>query len=239
MTETEPAAPSDILLTLIGILLAPVFLAVTNGDLTLARLAALHSINDYRARNQADLIAVAQIVGFGLAALGSLSLSLADDISLSMTLRLRGNAVACNRAAEQNRKARANRPEVGSFLSDEAALFLAAASQAAWKPRKPTRRPPPKPRPGRPRKNAISKCRRSRWPRRPVRSSPASRNFRPSNAWPPRCAPVSSAAPPTCWSMASRCSRPSQAHHRQRNDYRQTAKQSPVPVPACVRYPGI
>jgi hypothetical protein len=130
MTETDPAAPSDILLTLIGILLAPVFLAVTNGDLTLARLAALHAINDYRARNQADLIAVAQIVGFGLAALGSLNLSLADDISLSMTLRLRGNAVACNRAAEQNRKARANRPEIGSFLSDEAALFLAAASQA-------------------------------------------------------------------------------------------------------------
>jgi hypothetical protein len=147
MTETEPAAPSDILLNLIAMLLAPVFLAVTNGDLPLARLAALHTINDYRARNQADLIAVAQIVGFGLAALGSISLSFADDISLSMTLRLRGNAVACNRAAEQSRKARANhqvdhprppepqtteyepRPEVGAFLSDEAALFLAAESQ--------------------------------------------------------------------------------------------------------------
>jgi hypothetical protein len=63
-----------------------------------------------------------------------------------MTLRLRGNAVACNRAAEQNRKARANHqaqdsrppepipyqppPEAEAFLSDEAALFLAAESQS-------------------------------------------------------------------------------------------------------------
>jgi hypothetical protein len=155
MTEptTNAAAPSDILLSLVVILLAPVFLGVTAGDLTLARMAALHTIDDYRARNHADLVAVAQIVGFGLAALGSLSLSLADDISLSMTLRLRGNAVACNRAAEQNRKARvkhqaeeprppaeletiAYRPpsQPDSLLNDEASLFLAAQSQARLEP---------------------------------------------------------------------------------------------------------
>ena len=102
----DPRARSDFLLTLIVTLIAPIFLGVTAGDVGLARLAALETVNDYRARNNADLIAVAQIVSFGLAALGSLCLSMADDLSLSMILRLRGNAISCNRAAEQNRRAR-------------------------------------------------------------------------------------------------------------------------------------
>jgi hypothetical protein len=108
MTETTTntqAAPPGILLTLIVALLAPMFLGVTAGDIALARMAAVQTINDYRAQNRADLMAVAQIVACGLAALGSLSLSMADEISLSMTLRLRGNAVALNRSAEQNRRA--------------------------------------------------------------------------------------------------------------------------------------
>jgi hypothetical protein len=92
-------------MTLIIALLAPMFLGVGEGDVRLARMAATETVNAYRARNQADLLAVAQIVAFGLAALGSLSLSLADDISLPMMLRLRGNANACNRSAEQNRRA--------------------------------------------------------------------------------------------------------------------------------------
>jgi hypothetical protein len=111
MTETTTypqAAPPGILVSLIVTLLAPMFLGVTAGDVALARLAAMQTINDYRAQNHADLIAVAQIIACGLAALGSLSLSMADEISLSMTLRLRGNAVALNRSAEQNRRALAN-----------------------------------------------------------------------------------------------------------------------------------
>ena len=93
ITHPEPASPlcpADILMTLIAALLAPMFLAVSAGDIGLARAAAIETVNAYRARNHADLIAVAQIVAFGLAALGSLSLSLADDLSLSMALRLRG-----------------------------------------------------------------------------------------------------------------------------------------------------
>jgi hypothetical protein len=106
--STEPAPPlrpADILMSLIVALLAPMFLTASAGDIALARMAALETINAYRARNAADLIAVAQIVAFGLAALGSLSLSLADDISINMALRLRGNANACNRSAERNRRA--------------------------------------------------------------------------------------------------------------------------------------
>ena len=97
--------PSDSLLNLIVTLLAPMFLGAGGGNLTFARMAALETVNAYRVRNQADLIAVAQIVAFGLAALGSLSLSMADNLSLSMILRLRGNANALNRSAEQNRRA--------------------------------------------------------------------------------------------------------------------------------------
>jgi hypothetical protein len=101
----SPLHPCDILMNLIVALLAPMFLSVAGGDIAHARMAAIGTVNAYRIRNQADLIAIAQIIGFGLAALGSLSLSMADDISLSMTLRLRGNANALNRSAEHNRRA--------------------------------------------------------------------------------------------------------------------------------------
>jgi hypothetical protein len=95
----------DILLHFIVTILAPMFLTASGGDIHLARATALETVNAYRARTQTDLIAVAQIIAFGLGALGSLSLSLTDDLSLSMVLRLRGNANACHRSAEQNRRA--------------------------------------------------------------------------------------------------------------------------------------
>ncbi|MEA2773627.1 MAG: hypothetical protein QOD93_6589 [Acetobacteraceae bacterium] len=100
-----PLRLNGILMNLIVALLAPMFLGVTGGDIDFARMAAVETVNAYRARNRADLIAIAQIIAFGLAALGSLSLSMADDITVSMALRLRGNANACNRSAEQNRRA--------------------------------------------------------------------------------------------------------------------------------------
>jgi hypothetical protein len=103
-TESPPHHPTNALMSLVVTLLLPTFLGVTAGDIALARMAAIETINDYRARNSADLIAIAQIIACGLAALGSLSLSMDDEISLSMTLRLRGSAVALNRSAEQNRR---------------------------------------------------------------------------------------------------------------------------------------
>jgi hypothetical protein len=100
-----PLHPTDILTTLIVAFLAPMFLGVSAGNIDYARMAAFETVSAYRARNHADLFAIAQIVAYGLAALGSLSLSMAGDISLSMTLRLRGNANALGRSAEQNRRA--------------------------------------------------------------------------------------------------------------------------------------
>lgn len=105
---TIPTNPSDILISLIVTLLAPMFLGAAGGDIGFARMAAIETVSAYRARNLADLIAIAQIIGYGLAALGSLSLSMADDLSLSMTLRLRGNANALTRSAERNRRALEN-----------------------------------------------------------------------------------------------------------------------------------
>jgi hypothetical protein len=106
MTQTTtPAEPPDILMNLIVALLAPMFISVTAGDVRLAQMAAIETIDAYSARNRADLIAIAQIIACGLAALGSLSLSMDDEISLNMVLRLRGNAVSLSRSAEQNRRA--------------------------------------------------------------------------------------------------------------------------------------
>jgi hypothetical protein len=101
-----PVHPTDILIALIATFLIPMFLGSSTGDVAMARRAAIETVNAYRVRDQADLVAVAQIIAFGLAALGSLSLSMLDDLTLSMTLRLRGNANACNRSAELNRRAR-------------------------------------------------------------------------------------------------------------------------------------
>jgi hypothetical protein len=163
ITTTEPEAasdPSDLLLTLILAFLSPMFLGVSGGDIALARSAAVATLQDYRARNHVELIAIAQIVGFGLAALGSLSLSFADDISVSMVLRLRGNAIACGRSAEQKRRAlaksqasdtpppsypaaeedRPDDPDV--FLTQAAEEFLAAESRARLEPSKAATRAP-------------------------------------------------------------------------------------------------
>jgi hypothetical protein len=97
-------------MNLVITLLAPLFLAATNGNIGFARLAAAETVGSYRTETNADLIAVALVVAFGMTALASLSQSM-DDIPLPLALRLRGNANASNRAAEQNRRAlKPNRP---------------------------------------------------------------------------------------------------------------------------------
>jgi hypothetical protein len=83
-----------------------VFLGVTGGDIPLARMAAAEVIDDHRARNRVDLIAVGQIIANGLAALGSLGQSMNEEIPLTMALRLRANAISLNRTVEHNRRVR-------------------------------------------------------------------------------------------------------------------------------------
>ncbi len=110
MTATQ-SNPANALIDVISALLVPMFLIASNGDVALARTAAIQTVSAYRVQNQVDLVTVAQILAFGLGALGSLALSMADDLSLSMILRLRGNANACSRSAEQHRRALRASPE--------------------------------------------------------------------------------------------------------------------------------
>ncbi|HEY0184289.1 MAG TPA: hypothetical protein VGC09_15875 [Rhodopila sp.] len=100
-----PGYRPEVLMPLIVSLLAPMFLAASGGDGGLARQAALAAVDAYGARSHAELIASAQIVAFGLAALESLGRAMRGDVSPGMALRLRGNANALNRSAEQNRRA--------------------------------------------------------------------------------------------------------------------------------------
>ena len=104
MTTPQPTT-ADVLIDFVSAFFVPMFLAASNGDVALARLAAIQTMDAYRIQHQADLIAVAQVVAFGFATLSSLSLSMDDALSLNMVLRLRGNANACNRSAEANRRA--------------------------------------------------------------------------------------------------------------------------------------
>jgi hypothetical protein len=156
MSTTTNVETTGTLTTLIISLLARMFLGITNGNVALARAAAIETVNDYRAKNSMGLIAVAQIIAFGLASVGSLSLAMEDNIPAPMALRLRANANACNRAAdrsqrtleasnllEKTREAEENDafqdaifadpdpdPEPEVFLTPEAERLLAAEAQA-------------------------------------------------------------------------------------------------------------
>ena len=129
--------PTDVLINLISSFLTPMFLMASNGDLRLAEMAALQTIDAYRVQHKADIMTVAQIVAFGLATLGSLGLSMNDDLSLSMILRLRGNANACNRSAGQLRRALREShegPPAREFPSHDAAQPPPAPTQPQPRP---------------------------------------------------------------------------------------------------------
>jgi hypothetical protein len=101
----SPTQPADSLIAGIVTALAPLFLSGRTAGHRGARRAALETLNAYQPGSPAELLIVAQIIGFGLAALDSLRLSMQPDLSLSRRLRLRGGANALNRAAQQNARA--------------------------------------------------------------------------------------------------------------------------------------
>jgi hypothetical protein len=99
-----PFQPAEILIDVIVNLLAPMFLVAAGGDIVSARLAAADTLDSYRSGSLADLIIIAKIIAFGLAALGSLGLSMDDDLPIPMIVRLRANAAACDRAEQRNHR---------------------------------------------------------------------------------------------------------------------------------------
>src|ERR1700761_6954710 len=111
MSETSPSPragsrlQSDDLNTIIVTFLAPMFLWSCDGDVDLARLAATETLDEFGILGHRGLITAARIIAYELAALSSLSQSMADDIPPTLALRLRGNANSVDRSAERNRQA--------------------------------------------------------------------------------------------------------------------------------------
>ena len=99
MTQSaaEQASASPLMTFILAALSS--MMAPTLSDLALARLAAREAIDLYQARPRHELMTIGQIVAFAVTALDTLRLSMPDDLSLSMKLRLRGNANALNRSS--------------------------------------------------------------------------------------------------------------------------------------------
>jgi hypothetical protein len=82
--------------------LAPLFLGAGTSDIATAREAASAILASYGARTDRELRFAALSIAFGFGALESLSRASDPALALNQVLRLRGNANALNRAAQQN-----------------------------------------------------------------------------------------------------------------------------------------
>nr|WP_294524029.1 hypothetical protein [uncultured Rhodopila sp.] len=98
----NPTAFTAAVLDRILALLAPLFLAATGGDAEAARSAAGALLASYEPRTNRELRFAALAIAFSFGALDALSRSADSALTLNQVLRLRGNANALNRAAQQN-----------------------------------------------------------------------------------------------------------------------------------------
>jgi hypothetical protein len=99
-----PLRSSDILIHLIVTMLTPMFLSAAGGDLNYARMAAAETVETYCGSTLGSLIVIAKIIAFGLAALGSLGLSMEDNLPIETILRLRADAASSDRAEHRNHR---------------------------------------------------------------------------------------------------------------------------------------
>ncbi len=100
MNQFSPERSQTFMLDLIVTILAPLFLGVTGGDTAAAYMAATAMVNEYRARNQCDVLAVAQIIVLGLASIHAFTRSMEDDISIPDMLALQRSGNALTRSGE-------------------------------------------------------------------------------------------------------------------------------------------
>jgi hypothetical protein len=130
-----PTSPTDIMLTLITGILSPLFLAGCDGIPEHGGMAAMEALNTYGVRTQAELLIVSKIVAFGLAALDDLRLSMHPDVGLAQKIRLRAQANALNRSAQQNEAAlaayRKRNPVCEPSIAEQLAQ-LDREEDAAW-----------------------------------------------------------------------------------------------------------
>ena len=130
-TSSPQATIECVMQTILDFLL-PFFLAAAGGNPVTARAAIRQLIAAHNAVDATELDLAGRIVGFSIAALDNLRLSMAADLPVTRLLRYRGNAVSLSRASDQARKAlaalRANpeqphktpRPSVAPAPSDPA-----------------------------------------------------------------------------------------------------------------------
>jgi hypothetical protein len=128
MTEPAVTPPVSHLMDFILAFLSSLMAGIST-DLPLARLAAQEAIAAYQSQGQNELVTIAQILAFALTALDNLRLSMPADLSLSMKLKLRGNANALNRSSRDHTQT----PEKGrrSAMPLEASL-AEQATMARW-----------------------------------------------------------------------------------------------------------
>jgi len=99
--DREMTQPTGALLPFLLAVLTPFLTAGGILDPDLARQAAMETIAACQTDGNRQLLTTGQIVAFALAALENLRLSAPPDLSLSMKLKLRGNANALNRASQK------------------------------------------------------------------------------------------------------------------------------------------
>ena len=101
-TIPETDTPDCVFGTILGFIL-PFFLAAANGNRTTARATIVALINAYHASTATELDLVGRIIGFSLAAMDNLRLSMVPSLSDTRVLRYRCNAVTLSRASDQAR----------------------------------------------------------------------------------------------------------------------------------------
>ncbi|HQT78131.1 MAG TPA: hypothetical protein PLD10_13835 [Rhodopila sp.] len=105
MSATDPGfSPTDCIFDLVFSYMLPIFTVSAGGDIDLARRSIIDLLDAYEACTAAELELVARIVSFSHAAIDSLRQAARADLSATLVLRFRANAVALNRSAETCRK---------------------------------------------------------------------------------------------------------------------------------------
>jgi hypothetical protein len=137
---SQPATITAAIFDKILAFLAPLFLVATTGDIGAAQEAASAMLASYNPRTNREMRFAALSIAFAFGALETLSKAADPELALNQVLRLRGNANALNRSAQQNEsrleKLQKQPPVVIDTLAPEAtpdtpAEALPASSAAA------------------------------------------------------------------------------------------------------------
>ncbi len=146
MTQPATGTPAtDCLFNTIYGFLMPFFLASAGGNPDVARRAISELVQVYNAASITELDLVGRIIGFSIASLDNLRLSMTPDLPDTKVLRYRSNAVTLSRASDQARKVleavQENRPQPCEIPRPT------VAAAPAPKPSQPAETPQPAPSP--------------------------------------------------------------------------------------------